>query len=225
MVPGREATPLEAVPGKCQDEKCWDGIGHHRPGAVPFGTRSLSFPPGTTVPALPRRRFAAGSTSKVREGPKGRPLAMGSFIQCDDTCLIELTLRREHLGEMSDAQQLRHAACHVREFKRALPLLDGGRLEANQRSKACAIHMFHFSKIDSDGAAQRNKGTYQFSDLTRGAADQLAVTLDRGHWIAVLVLRTLKFTAERTISRHSVVSLSERACSAPSQAAILYDGG
>ena len=59
---------------------------------------------------------------------------------------------------MSDAQQLQHARGHVGEFKDASPLVDCGRLEANQRSEARAIQMFYIAKVDNDATAKKDEG-------------------------------------------------------------------
>jgi hypothetical protein len=62
--------------------------------------------------------------------------------------LFRVNLRRKHLRQMSDPQQFLHPRCQVRELKDALPLLDGGRLETNQRSEARAVEMFYITKVD-----------------------------------------------------------------------------
>jgi hypothetical protein len=113
---------------------------------------------------------------------------------------------------MSDAQQFQDASCHVREFKDALPLIDCRRLEANQRSEACAIHMSHIAKIDNDATAKKDEGPHDFFYLTRGVTDQLAMTSDCRHLIpvTVFIFRLLKFTVEGTSSRHSSAVSSAR---------------
>src|ERR1019366_5901523 len=118
-----------------------------------------------------------------------------------DEVKISSALRREHLHQMSDAQQFQHARCHVGEFKDAWPLLDCGRLEANQRAEARAIQMFYTTKVDNDATAKRDEGPHQFFYLTRGVTDQLAMTLDCRHLIPVFIFifRLLKFT----VLRHS----------------------
>ena len=58
---------------------------------------------------------------------------------------------------MSDAQQFQHARCHVGEFKDASPLVDCGRLEANQRSEARAIQMFYIAEVDNDATAKKDE--------------------------------------------------------------------
>ena len=110
---------------------------------------------------------------------------------------IRSALRREHLRQMSHAQQFQHARCHVGELKGAWPLLDCGRLEANQRAEARAIQMFYITKVDNDATAKRNEGPYQLFYLTRGVTDQIAMTLDCRHLVPVFVFifRLLKFTA------------------------------
>src|ERR1019366_7172463 len=129
-----------------------------------------------------------------------------------DEVKIRSALRREHLRQMSDAQQFQHARCHVGEFKDAWPLADCGRLEANQCSEARAIQMFYITKVDNDATAKKNEGPHQFFYLTRGVTDQLAMTLDCRHLIPVFIFRLLKFIMERTISYHSsAVSFSESA--------------
>src|ERR1700730_8762841 len=113
---------------------------------------------------------------------------------------------------MRDGQQFQNARCHVGEFKPAWPLLDCGRLEADQRSEARAIQMFYITKVDNDPTAKRNEWPHQFFYLTRGATDQFAMTLDCRHLIPVFIFicRLLKYTVERTISCHSsAVSFSE----------------
>jgi hypothetical protein len=114
-----------------------------------------------------------------------------------------VALRREHLDQMSDAQQFQDARCHVGEFKDASPLVDCGRLEANQGSEARAIQMFYIAKIDDDATAKKDEGPHHFFYLAHGVTDQLAMTLDCRHWIAVFVFIFRKFTVEETISCHS----------------------
>src|ERR1019366_8460702 len=82
-----------------------------------------------------------------------------------------ICVRREHLRQMSDAEQFQHARCHVGEFKDARPLLDCGHLEANQRSEARAIQMFYIRKVDNDATARKNDGPHQFFYLTCGVTD------------------------------------------------------
>jgi hypothetical protein len=119
-------------------------------------------------------------------------------------------LRREHLGQMSDAQQFHYARCHIGEFKDASPFVDCGHLEANQRSEARAIQMFYIAKVDDDATAKKDEGPHHFFYLARGVTDQLAMTLDCRHLIAVFVFIFRKFTVEGTISRHSpAVSFSD----------------
>jgi hypothetical protein len=76
------------------------------------------------------------------------------------------------------------------EFKGAWPLLDCGRLEANQRAEARAIQMFYITKVDNDATAKRNEGPF-----THGVTDQIAMTLDC-HLIPlfIFIFRLLKFT-------------------------------
>jgi hypothetical protein len=114
-----------------------------------------------------------------------------------DQLKIRSALRREHLRQMSHAQQFQHARCHVGELKGAWPLLDCGRLEANQRAEARAIQMFYITKVDNDATAKRNEGPYQLFYLTRGVTDQIAMTLDCRHLVPVFIFifRLLKFTA------------------------------
>ena len=64
---------------------------------------------------------------------------------------------------MSDAQQLQHAGGHVGEFKDASPLVDCGRLEANQRSEARAIQMFYIAKVDNQVAAPAERRNTQLA--------------------------------------------------------------
>src|SRR5271157_138758 len=113
---------------------------------------------------------------------------------------------------MSDAQQFQYARCHVGEFEDASPLVDCGRLEANQRSEARAIQMFYIAKVDNDATAKKDEGPHHFFYLTHRVTDQLAMTLDCRHLIPVFVFifRLLKFTVEGTVSCHSsAVSFSE----------------
>src|ERR1700693_3274023 len=65
--------------------------------------------------------------------------------------------------------------------------------------------MFYIAKVDNDATAKRNEGPHQFFYLTRGATDQVAMTLDCRQLIPVFIFifRLLKFTVERTISCHS----------------------
>jgi hypothetical protein len=131
-----------------------------------------------------------------------------------------VALRREHLGQMSDAQQFQHARCHVGEFEGASPLIDCGRLEANQSSESGAIQMFYIAKVDDDATAKKDEGPHHFFYLANGVTDQLAMTLDCRHWIAVFIFIFRKFAVEGTISCHSsAVSFSD-STDRPSMSAI-----
>jgi hypothetical protein len=72
--------------------------------------------------------------------------------------------------------------------------------------------MLYIAKVDNDATAKKDEGPHHFFYLTHGVTDQLAMTLDCRHLIAVFVFifRLLKFTVEGTISYHSsAVSSSE----------------
>src|ERR1700722_3909356 len=63
--------------------------------------------------------------------------------------------------------------------------------------------MSYIAEDDNDATAERNEGAHQFFYFSRGGTDQLPTTLDGRH-----LIRILKFTVERTISRHSPRLLS-----------------
>jgi hypothetical protein len=56
-----------------------------------------------------------------------------------DEVKIRLALGREHLRQMSEAQQFQNARCHVGEFEDAIALVDCGGFEPNQRSETRAV--------------------------------------------------------------------------------------
>jgi len=92
-------------------------------------------------------------------------------------------------------------------------LVDCGRLEADQRSKARAIQMFYIAKVDNDATAEKDEGSHQFFYLSRSVTDQFPMTLDCRHLIPIFVFtfRLFKFTVERTISSHSFAVSFQRA--------------
>jgi hypothetical protein len=96
--------------------------------------------------------------------------------------------RREHLRQVSDAEQFQYARCHVGEFKPAPLLLDCGHLKSNQRSKARAIQMFYITKVDSDSTARENERTHQSFYFARGVADEIPMALYCRNFIAFCII-------------------------------------
>jgi hypothetical protein len=77
-------------------------------------------------------------------------LTLAEFRRCTTTNIVRTSRfgrelnassRREHLLQIGDAQQFRHAGHHVDKFQYAKALIDCGHLQAHQGPQARAVEM------------------------------------------------------------------------------------